>query len=251
MPGEKETHIALLGIDCAVDPQKMGLAAGVYQEGEVRVTCVSRGDEFESVLGNLDPSLPLLVAIDSPLGWPAALGRAIAPHMAGQPIGIPSGQLFRRDTDRTVKELIGKRPLEVGADRIARTALRALELLQQVGDVKGVAPTLVWSPEEIHTVHVIEVYPAATLKQHGLPAAGYKKSNQRSIREEQLRGLSKRVFLECPSLPLLDDADCLDAVVCLLTAKDFLTGKAIAPLDKLLAEKEGWIWFSQTYQPLR
>jgi len=34
----------------------------------------------------------------------------------------------------------------------------------------------------------------------------------------------------------------LDGVVCLLAAKDFLLGEAMRPIDRDLAEFEGWIW---------
>lgn len=37
-------------------------------------------------------------------------------------------------------------------------------------------------------------------------------------------------------------ADALDAVVCLLAARDFLVGEAMPPVDRNLAEIEGWIW---------
>ena len=37
-------------------------------------------------------------------------------------------------------------------------------------------------------------------------------------------------------------ADVLDAVVCLLAARDFFLGEAMPPIDRNLAEIEGWIW---------
>jgi hypothetical protein len=40
------------------------------------------------------------------------------------------------------------------------------------------------------------------------------------------------------------NADALDAAVCLLAAKDFLEGRAMPPPNRLLAEREGWIWAS-------
>jgi hypothetical protein len=36
--------------------------------------------------------------------------------------------------------------------------------------------------------------------------------------------------------------DTLDSVVCLLAAKDFLDGRAVAPENRTLASQEGWIW---------
>lgn len=37
-------------------------------------------------------------------------------------------------------------------------------------------------------------------------------------------------------------SDALDAVIWLLVAQDFLTGKAMPPNERALARKEGWIW---------
>jgi len=37
-------------------------------------------------------------------------------------------------------------------------------------------------------------------------------------------------------------ADALDAAVCLLAARDFLMGEAMAPENESLARLEGWIW---------
>ena len=38
------------------------------------------------------------------------------------------------------------------------------------------------------------------------------------------------------------NAEVLDAVVCLLAARDFLDGRAMEPVDASLALQEGWIW---------
>jgi hypothetical protein len=45
--------------------------------------------------------------------------------------------------------------------------------------------------------------------------------------------------------PVIESAaDALDAVVCLLAAKDFLDGAAIRPTDLAMAQREGWIWIA-------
>jgi hypothetical protein len=41
---------------------------------------------------------------------------------------------------------------------------------------------------------------------------------------------------------LSGNADLLDAAVCVLAARDFITGRAAPPPDRCLAEHEGWIW---------
>lgn len=40
---------------------------------------------------------------------------------------------------------------------------------------------------------------------------------------------------------LCGNDDLLDAAVCVLAVQDFLTGRAVPPPDRCLAEREGWI----------
>jgi hypothetical protein len=91
----------------------------------------------------------------------------------------------------------------------------------------------------------IEVYPAATLKAHGLPSRGYKSRNgSRDARAEIVNALSKRMTLSTDSDVLLSNDDALDAAVCVLAGLDFLEGAVHNPGEDLdVAEREGWIWF--------
>ncbi len=41
---------------------------------------------------------------------------------------------------------------------------------------------------------------------------------------------------------MIGSGDILDAVVCLLAARDFMLGEAMPPVNRSLAEIEGWIW---------
>jgi hypothetical protein len=41
---------------------------------------------------------------------------------------------------------------------------------------------------------------------------------------------------------LATSADLVDAAVCVLAGADFLSGRAMGPADRTLAEREGWIW---------
>ena len=64
-------------------------------------------------------------------------------------IGLASGvlNLFRRETDREIKRRLGRQPLDVGADRIARTGHRALEILSKLADsLKLREILLAWVP---------------------------------------------------------------------------------------------------------
>jgi predicted nuclease with RNAse H fold len=158
------------------------------------------------------------------------------------PINEEADVLFRRYTDRIVKEKIKRQPLDVGADRIARTAHAALALLRELRELTGQAIPLAWSPALAEGVAAIEVYPAATLTAHGIRASGYKKAGQEKERVEILARLGERLALPADTTRIVSNADVLDAVVCILATVDFVADQAIQPANWALAEKEGWIW---------
>ncbi|MEO0604987.1 MAG: DUF429 domain-containing protein, partial [Myxococcota bacterium] len=195
-----------------------------------------------------------LVAMDAPLGWPAALAAELATHVAGQPLTLPSldrDQLFVRRTDREVTERFGRvglamRPLEVGADRIARTAQAALALLEAA--CPG-APVL-WPDEPAPPVAVVETYPAATLAAlRGSRARGYKGPKGSDARAVLFASLTELAEAGEPKVLPDFEAACLrsdhalDAVVCALGGIDVARGRARAPavVDETL-RREGWIW---------
>ena len=62
-----------------------------------------------------------------------------------------------------IQQKLKKTPLDVGADRIARTAYAALHLLGSVRVQLHLSIPLAWAPTDISVVAAIEVYPAATL----------------------------------------------------------------------------------------
>ena len=232
----------IIGIDCAVDPKKRGVAVGSFDGSSCSIQLSAARTDAEIaalVFQASEQNSRTLLAIDAPLGWPTALGCTLNSHMAGQPIPTDTNSLFRRITDQFIKEKTGKQPLDVGADRIARTAHAALSILAEINhDVP-----LVWE-SGFSGVGAIEVYPAATLKSYGLPDTGYKDKKQRLVREKILEGLSKLDVLPDNTGPMLDNADTLDAVVCVLAGLDFLQGNCHQPSEdqQKSAHKEGWIW---------
>ena len=169
----------LVGIDCATQPERVGIAlAEMADEVCVCEAHAKIKKPWKRVVHWLMTyrSEGVLIAIDAPLGWPAPLGQLLDPHLAGEPIDVDSNELFSRLTDRYIRQEIGKIPLEVGADRIARTAhaaLRGLEILRR--ETQNAIP-LAWSSHELVASSVIEVYPSATLRAHGLPSGGYKQN---------------------------------------------------------------------------
>lgn len=177
---------------------------------------------------------PVLLALDAPLGWPTDLGSSLSRHHAGDVITPSPERLFSRYTDTEIKRRLGKRPLEVGANLIARTAHAALNLLDDLRGRTGLEIPLAWDPQASEGIVAIEVYPAAT-----------RLARQCSDAPGSLEGLESEIRL--PTSPLLGtSADARDAVVCALSGSDFLSGASVPPSDVMRAKKEGWIWARRT-----
>jgi predicted RNase H-like nuclease len=234
----------IIGVDCATDPKNIGLARGTWQNGKIRITEITNGRSYppEEIVSKWIPGVEkCLLALDAPLGWPHDFGHTLADHVAGTPLQKEANQFFRRETDRFVQRTSGKVPLDVGADRIARTALSALQLLGSLAERTGVDIPLAWDMD-FSGIAAIEVYPAGTLKASHIQSSAYKRPDQIDTRRQLLAWLGSEAELpEDLSLPL-EDADALDAMLCVLAGADFLAGTTYPPTDVTLAQKEGWIW---------
>jgi len=235
----------IVGLDAATEPKRFGYAIAEKSSSYVRVldAGVLRSKHSENILSDvIAPKLQsadkALIAIDAPLGWPAGAGNALQGHVAGAPLRVAPDQLFHRVTDEFVRSKTRKRPLEVGADRIARAAHAALNALHRLREETRLPLPLVWTPH-FHGIGVIEVYPAASLISWGIAQDGYKKDGR--IRQSIAKDLKARVegLLE----HAIEPVDAFDAVLCTLAAADFLDGNAWMPEDIVAARKEGWIWF--------
>lgn len=237
----------IIGIDCAAQDKNIGLALGKLSGGRLEVSkAISNlrpGRVATTLRGWVDPSLPTLLAIDAPLGWPQAMGATLWGHEAGKPIAVEPNLLFRRRTDIHIKERLSQQPLDVGADRIARTAHRALQLIEGLGNSLGQPIELAWDPS-FQDVRAIEVYPAATLISYGISARSYKDEGGTDARNGIVARLCEHIALGDHQLrpACVADADALDALVCVLAGADFLLGRAEGPQNGDLARKEGWIW---------
>jgi hypothetical protein len=177
----------------------------------------------------------VLLAIDAPLGWPAPLADGLAAHRAGEELRGTPHALFRRTTDRRIHERMGKLPLEVGADRIARTAQAALRLLAAVRQRTGLGLPLPLRLPVAGPGAAVEVYPAATRR--GLPADAQGGAGLADY-------LAGHLKMSWQTLAALEDPDVRDAVLCVLAGADILAGTAIAPgpAERTVARREGWIW---------
>jgi hypothetical protein len=263
-----QTTTQIIGIDCATASKKVGLALGRFTTGGLEVTkarCGGTPEELLTVVCDwINSAARVLLALDAPLGWPDALRKALATHSAGQKIDVDGGEsqaeaaelLFRRKTDREVMAKCGKRPLDVGADRIARTAHAALRLLGDLRRRSNVLIPLAWSPDFTDRCAAIEVYPAATLTAYRIGCSSYKGNTpaEHTEREKILDSLRDHLILRADAEELLNDADILDAVVCTLAAADFLRGEAHPPApNDPVVWREGWIWtklpLKKGYQP--
>lgn len=238
--------VHIVGIDCAVDPRKTGIASGLFENRQLRILEVQKGTKKESVAKTVFDLCKghetNLIAIDAPLGWPDQMGNCLANHNAGDSLDIEGHSLFRRETDRFIKRKIGKQPLDIGADRIARTAYAALKILNELSEIIQFRIPLAWSCEDLEKISVIEVYPAATLESHRIPNTGYKDKGKDPVKGKIVTSLHEHMVLPNDTDLILSDSDALDSVVCTLAAKDFLQGDSYQPEDKSCAVKEGWIW---------
>ena len=243
----------IVGVDCATQEERMGLARALLPEdGGLRLERVTLGTAGESAAASVSQWIEgkerYVIALSAPLGWPRALGRALSRHVAGEPLTPRAEQLFRRDTDRLVHKHLGKQPPDVGADRVARTARAALELLAAVRSHASRPIPLAWQQAE--ESGAIEVYPAATLLAHGVTAGAYQAhtAQARKARAALLTRLQKQLDTASMREVMIDDANLFDAAVCALAGADFARGHCVAPPDPELARKEGFIWFRDSGQ---
>jgi hypothetical protein len=233
----------VIGIDCAVDPKNVGLALS-HVQGEILVihqvlTCkrILPSEVVSRWIASLTTG-PVLLALDAPLGWPHTMSRALATHVAGDALTVTPNELFRRETDRHIQSEYSKTPLDVGADRIARTAHAALRLLADLRHATGHDIPLAWNPLSVATVSAIEVYPAATLRKHGFHAARPPADRSQAVADF----MQDRVVMDGVQLPTNPHA--MDAVLCAFAGLEFLTGRASPPQHDIMsiALQEGWIW---------
>ncbi len=238
----------IIGIDCAVNPRKTGIASGLYQNARLNLLDVQVGVKGKSVASCIidlwKQDYPLLLAIDAPLGWPQSMSASLSIHKAGDILPVGANSLFRRSTDEFVHAKLKKQPLDIGADRIARTAHAALGILQEMRTILSMDIGLSWNPKSNDRISAIEVYPAATLIAHGISTEGYKSEQQERVR---IVGVMRHLFgLELSSELLISSCDALDSVICLIAGKDFIEHNVYPPEDLITAKKEGWIWFKST-----
>ena len=241
----------IVGIDVASKLANCGYAIGIWNSGQIQIQRAGLLEEAGQMNGLRDviaplmrSSDPVLLALDAPLGWPAPLGKTLAAHQAGGPITVAKDAMFARNTDRFVRKRTGQIPLEVGADKIARAAHAALNILQSLREASGEELPMAWQASLCQSA-AIEVYPAATLRASGLPHSGYKDNQKdRDLMLAKRKRIASGFGIRVTGLDEFTDKqdDVFDACLCLVAAGDFLEGRAMPPDDIALAVSEGWIW---------
>lgn len=254
---DPRSRCRIIGVDYSTNDRETGMALAIKDDDGLSLLNATVGGQDRPVPFVLrewliDSADTALMAIDAPLGWPRPLWTSLESHSAGSAIDTAADDMFGRATDLFIKDNI-KRPLDVGADKIARTAHAALRLLGKLRDDLGLVIPLAWNPDDVTGHAVIEVYPAATLIAHEIPPSGRKPSGfslpayKDKARVRQRREIvdALREWMTIPQEQveaLCGNDDLLDAAVCVLAAQDFLMGRAVPPPDRCLAECEGWIW---------
>ena len=229
-----------LGVDLASDPQRTGVCALEWGSGRARVAALRIGADDSQLTE--EHGRAAATGIDCPFAWPAGF----LAFLCGTSY-LPSGpapdwtaayrdSLRFRATDVKVHELTRHWPLSVSSDLVAVAAMRCQGLLVRMGvsDRSGDG-------------RVFEVYPAATLRQWGLPSRKYKGTSGQRVRAELVAKLNARapwLDLDAAQLDLLEASDdALDALIASLSARAAWLGLTLRPGadERREAAREGWI----------
>lgn len=233
-----------VGVDLAAEPERTAIAWIDWSAGTAVVRDLVLGADDDHVIEAIMQADK--AGIDCPLGWPAPFVEFVSAHHAGDAAAPEdvAGRDWRRQlafrlTDLAVRKETGLVPLSVAADRIGHTAMRAAGLLARLArqgcpvDRRGDGV-------------VVEVYPAASLRQWGLPCRGYKREkNLANLGElvDQLQAAADWLALGFYETVCRSSDDAVDAVIAALTARAAARGLATRPDHEqgMVARTEGWI----------
>lgn len=222
----------IIGVDCATKARKTGLARAHDDGGRLFVeqvdVCSPQRRPVDLIAEWLRDAKSALLALDAPLGWPAHLSSNLAVHMAGTPLSSCADDLFSRTTDKEIAKRFGKRPLEVGANLIARTAHAALAFLAELRTLLEQPIRLAWQQGPPYCVVAIEVYPAVTSRAHGI---------RRS--ESSWVSLPPWVQLPSPTQANIASPHGWDAVLCAIAGADFVGERSLGPMTRCLQHGKG------------
>lgn len=238
----------IVGVDCATEQVNIGVALAEIDGAVCTVIEAHRCSEQQKAVDTIvlwcKEYVISLLALDAPLGWPCALGAALAKHRAGEPTGETSDHLFSRETNRAIENRLEKKPLEVGANLIARTANSALDFLAELRSKMGQEIALAWEIDPktkkpvITQLSAIEVYPAATWLTLRSPIPTIN-GDTKGVKRHQLildgilDGLTGLAHLSVEAKQAAQKSGhVLDAILCVIAAKEFINGQCVPPTDQ-------------------
>ena len=231
-----------LGIDLAAESSKTGACLIRWEPGRAVVQWARTGTAGDPL--DNDALLGLIreagaAGIDAPFGWPRRFVAAVAGWSSDTEWHEPWNEEARRAlrlraTDRWIAGREGGRsPLSVSADSIGVCAMRACALLHALGG------------SDLDRVHgsVMEVYPAAALREWRLDTKGYKQDAD--VRDSLLGAIASGGWLDVGDCraQLTGSDHAFDAFLSALVARAAATGKAEQVPEEHLEDAaiEGWI----------
>jgi predicted nuclease with RNAse H fold len=236
--------VLTVGVDLAAEPANTAVARIRWTDSSAEVQAVAVGVDDPVLVEEITASDK--AGIDCPPGWPRRFVEFVAQHQAGAFV-VPAEvagkdwrrQLALRETDLVIRSATGLIPLSVAADRIGLAAMRCAGLLARLA--AGGQPV-----DRSGAGVVVEVYPAAALKQWGLTYRRYKGAANTTVRHQLIDTLTATA----PWLKLGQyEQTCrrsdhaLDAVIAALNARAAARGLTTTPAAEQLsaARTEGWI----------
>jgi predicted nuclease with RNAse H fold len=235
-----------LGIDLAAQPRDTAACVIEWDGDQGQVLPVDEASSLDDgALLELvrDPSTTR-VAIDAPFGWPLEFVEALVAYRDRTEWPIDDMRaLWFRETDREVKRVTGQKALSVSTEWIVYPAMRCARLLSQLA-AEG------WDIDRSGIGRVLEVYPAAAMRQWGLDPRKYKGDDppnvarRRELIEQLLAKVGTRLQVPARFVELCEaDDDQFDALICALTSRAVELGRC-DPIPEDLrwrAQREGWI----------
>lgn len=169
----------------------------------------------------------IIIAIDTPLGWPAA---AVGLLAQGNTVAVPPTSQADPYLFRATERLLfahGHRPLSVVRDMISSQSLKGIHTRQQLGGSREQLG--VWTLRESGVqVDLIETYPAPYTR-------------LKAGRDEQLDGLTAALITTLHGAARRQDT--ADACFCAwLAARFALAREDLLPPNDSTPPDEGWIW---------
>ena len=231
-----------IGVDLAAEPKGTAVAGIEWSSGRATVISVTLGATDDQIV--VASTGARMIGIDCALGWPDRftdflLAHRSNSHTVNDEFGTMDWRrdLSFRETDRRVREIIGRWPLSVATDRLGVTALRCAGLVARLGATGIDADRSGWGG-------IAEVYPAGSLNIWGFDISGYRATTD--ARATLLAEIGAKAqwfdFAEFRDV-MIESCDAFDAVIASLSTRAVAIGAATLPVssDREIARVEGWI----------